>query len=147
MIAMLFVRNFKKFMEKYKILDHPADIKIQAFGKTKEELFLNAMLGMNEVLDPKIIDKKVENKIEIGDAPDIESLLVDFLSGILYLTQINREIYDKIKFNKFNDKELQGNLFGNKIESFEQDIKGVTYHDLKVDQKNGLYQVFITFDV
>ena len=33
-------------MKNYEILEHKADLKIRAFGKTKEELFLNMLLGM-----------------------------------------------------------------------------------------------------
>ena len=35
-------------MKKFEILEHKADLKIRAFGKTKEELFENAMAGMFE---------------------------------------------------------------------------------------------------
>lgn len=31
---------------KYEILEHKADLKIRVFGKTKEELFENAMVGV-----------------------------------------------------------------------------------------------------
>lgn len=134
---------------KYKILPHPADIRVQAFGKTKEELFLNAMLGMNAVLKPKIKDKKEKrkNKIKI-ESVDLNALLVDFLSEVLYLSQVNKEIYTDIKFNKFSDKELAGELIGNKVESFGEDIKGVTYHGLKIEKnKRGLYEATLLLDI
>ena len=85
-------------MENYKILPHPSDVRVQAFGKTKEELFLNAMKGMNAVLKPKILDNKSEKrKIKIKSV-DLNALLVDFLSEVLYLIQANKEIYSNIKF-------------------------------------------------
>ncbi|PIR90405.1 hypothetical protein COU04_00035, partial [bacterium (Candidatus Gribaldobacteria) CG10_big_fil_rev_8_21_14_0_10_33_41] len=36
--------------KKYEILEHKADLKIRAFGKTKQELFLNMLLGMTSGL-------------------------------------------------------------------------------------------------
>ncbi len=141
---------------KYKILDHPADIRVQAFGKTKEELFLNALKGMSEVLRPEIKDKNQikKNRIEINSI-DLDNLLVDFLSEVLYLTQINKRIYNDIKFFKFSDPsnssgqaKLKGELSGYEIESFEEDIKAVTYHGLKIEKnKDGLYQAIILFDI
>ena len=143
---------------KYKILEHPSDVRVQAFGKTKEELFLNAMKGMIAVLRPKIKDKKqkIKNKISVKSI-DLDSLLVDFLSEVLYLVQVDKEAYNDVTFSKFSDKKLEGELSGNKVESFGEDIKGVTYHELKIDQlrlasgeagkKNGLYQATILFDV
>jgi hypothetical protein len=44
-------KNFKKSMKKFEILEHKADLKIRVFGKTKEELFENAMLGMFRLAD------------------------------------------------------------------------------------------------
>ena len=132
----------------YKILEHPADVRVQAFGNNKEELFLNAMKGMVAVLRPKIKDKKekIKNKIKVKSV-DINALLVDFLSEVLYLSQVNKEIYTDVKFDRFSDKELGGELIGNKIESFGEDIKAVTYHDLKIEQKNGLFEATILFDI
>ena len=143
-------------MGNYKILPHIADVRVQAFGKTKEELFLNAMKGMNAVLKPKIKDKKqkIKNKIKI-ESLDLNALLVDFLSEVLYLIQTNKEIYNKIKFTKFSDPsnssgqaELEGELTGNKVSEFGEDIKAVTYHGLKIEKnKKGLYQTTILLDI
>ncbi len=134
-------------MEKYKILPHPADIKVQAFGKTKEELFLNAMLGMVAVLRPEIRSTKHEiRKINIKST-DLNALLVDFLSEVLYLVQTNKEIYNDVKFSKFSDQELGGELTDSKVESFGEDIKAVTYHGLKIEKKNSQYQATILFDI
>lgn len=142
-------RNLKNSMENkdYKILPHPADVKVQAFGKTKEELFANALKGMSEVLRPKRKTQSAKRKINVRSL-DLNSLLVDFLSEVLYLTQTKKEIYDDVKFNRFSDTELEGELFGNKVESFGEDIKGVTYHGLEIKKnKQGLWQAIILFDI
>lgn len=130
----------------FEILDHPSDVRIKAFGDTKEELFLNAMEGMNAVLRPDLL-KKTTNRRVVVNSYDLNALLVDFLSEVLYLSQVNKEIYTDVVFDKFSDKELEGELKGNKVESFSEDIKGVTYHDLKIEQKNGLYEATILFDI
>jgi len=134
--------------KEYKILEHPSDVRVQAFGKTKEELFLNAMKGMNEVLKPKILDKKSENRKIKVKSVDLNALLVDFLSEVLYRIQTNKEVYNEVRFTKFSDTELEGELIGNKVESFGEDIKAVTYHGLKIIQgKKGLYKATVLFDV
>lgn len=135
-------------MANYKILEHIADVKVQAFGKTKEELFLNAMHGMVAVLRPQIRNTKSEiRKINIKSI-DLNALLVDFLNEVLYLIQMNKEVYDGVKFYKFGDQELQGKLTGQKVESFGEDIKAVTYHGLEIiKNKKGLYQATVLFDI
>lgn len=131
----------------YKILDHPSDVRVQAFGKTKEELFLHSLEGMNEILKLKILDKKLENREIKVKSVDANALLVDFLSEVLYRIQTNKEVYNEIKFTKFSDTELEAELIGNKVESFGEDIKAVTYHNLKIEQKNGLFETIILFDI
>jgi len=133
--------------KEYKILDHPSDVRIQAFGKTKEELFLHAMKGMNEILKPKILDKKSGKREIKVKSVDSNALLVDFLSEVLYQIQTNKEVYNNVKFTKFSDTEFESELTGNKIESFGEDIKAVTYHDLKIEKREGLYRAQILFDI
>ena len=135
-------------MEKFELLEHKADLKIRAFGKTKEELFLNMLLGMTNGLRPEIKNKKSKiKKIKIKSL-DLETLLVDFLSEALYLIQVHKEIHNKIKFIKFSDNELEAELFGQKAERFGEDIKAVTYHNLDVHQeKDGSWQAIILFDI
>jgi len=139
----------------FEILPHPSDVRVRAFGKTKEELFLNAMQGMVAVLRPKIKDKKekIKNKIKVKSV-DSDALLVDFLSEVLYLIQTNKEVYNDVKFTKFcpsnssGQSTLEAELIGNKVESFGEDIKAVTYHGLKVKQnKDGLFEATALFDI
>ena len=134
-------------MEKYEILEHLADLKIKAFGRTKEKLFLNMMKGMMESLKPARIKKGEKRKIKIN-SPDLGALLVDFLSEVLYLTQVNKEIYTDVKFTKFTDKKIEGELIGQKVERFGEDIKAVTYHDLDIHQKeDGTWEATVLFDI
>jgi len=134
--------------KKYEILEHKADLKIRVFGKTKEELFLNALLGMTESLKPDVkSDEKIIRQIKIN-SPDLPALLVDFLSEILYLIQVNKEIYNNVKFKKFSNLEIEAELFGQKVERFGEDIKAVTYHGLDIYQKkDGNWEAAVLFDI
>lgn len=135
-------------MKKFEILEHTADLKIRAFGRTKKKLFLNMLLGMAENQKPEIKkNQKTKREIKI-ESLDLEALLVDFLSEVLYLGQVNREIYKDVKFKKFTDTKLEGELAGYKVERFGEDIKGVTHHDLDIHQeKDGTWQATVLFDI
>jgi len=136
-------------MKKFEILEHRADLKIRAFGKTKEELFLNTMLGMEAALRPKIKSQKLKVKTKIRiESEDLTCLLVDFLSEINYLNETNREVYQKIHFEKFSDKEIEAEIFGYKVKSFGLQIKGVTFHDLDIHQReDGTWEATVLFDI
>lgn len=73
---------------------------------------------------------------------DINSLLVDFLSEVLYQSQINKAVYHDVNFLKFSDPstgsrqaELEAEILGDKVKSFDEDIKAVTYHELEIKKK------------
>ena len=133
---------------RYEILEHKADLKIKAFGKTKEELFLNMMIGMTESQKPEIEEgARVKREIRIQSL-DLPSLLVDFLSEILSLGQINKETYKEVSFRKFSDSEIEGDLVGQGVKGFAEDIKGVTYHELDVHQReDGSWEGIVIFDI
>lgn len=133
---------------KYEILEHKADLKIRAFGKTREELFLNMMLGMQESIKPEICDGgKLKREIKIKSL-DFPSLLVDFLNEVLYQSQTNKEIYNNIKFIKFSDAEIEAEISGQKVERFGEEIKAVTHHSLDIHQKeDNIWEATVLFDI
>ncbi len=134
---------------KYEILEHKADLKIRAFGKTKEELFLNMLSGMSENMKPELQKpgEKTKRKIKLSSF-DFQALLVDFLSEILYLSQVNKEVFFEVKFKKFSENEIDGEIFGQKTERFGEDIKAVTYHNLEIKKtKNKTWEATVLFDI
>ena len=135
-------------MKQYEILEHIADLKIRAFGKGKEEVFLNMLLAMTESQRPEIKEKeKITREINVK-ATDLSALLVGFLSEALYLGQTNREVYFEVTFKKFSDTEIEGELTGQKVERFGEEIKAATWHSLDIHQKEyGTWQATVLFDV
>jgi SHS2 domain-containing protein len=131
---------------KYEILEHKADLRIRAFGKTREELFLNMLLGMAESQKPEIKGEgKIIRQIRVKSL-DLPALLVDFLSESLYQSQVNKEIYSGAKFKKFSDNELEAELFGKKAERFGEDVKAATHHNLDIHH-NKAWEATLLFDI
>ena len=143
-------------VKNYETLEHPADLKIKILGENKEELFKNAFMSLTEALKPEKEKGGIEKErvIEIRST-DLPNLLVDFLSEILYLSQVKKEVYKDIKFRKFpgDSKDLQkleikADLIGQRVRSFGEDIKAVTYHDLEIRQKSDdSFEATVLFDV
>src|SRR3989338_310971 len=70
----------------FEILEHTADLRIKAWGKTKEELFKNALRGMAYVQKEEARIKKQESRITKKvqvKSTDMTALLIDFLSEVL----------------------------------------------------------------
>lgn len=142
-------------MKKYQLLEHQADLKIKIFGKTKEQLFANALFAMTENIRPKIKRpiEITEQEIKI-EASNLLILLVDFLNEALYLTQINNKAYFNIKSinlsksSSLKKVRIKTKLIGKDVLSFEQDIKAATYHNLKFYQtQHNNWEAIVLFDI
>lgn len=98
--------------------------------------------------------EKIKREIKVS-SPDLSSLLVDFLSELLYLTETHQEIYQHLQFTKFNDPstssgqvKFEGILIGKKLKRIGVLIKGVTYHQLDIHKKeDGSWEATILFDI
>ena len=121
-------------MKKYEILEHKADLKIRAFGKDLKELFENAMIGMFESAKYEGGGRKIKKEIKVSSL-DLSSLLVDFLSEVLYSSEVNRQVYYRIQFKKFTEKNIEGVLSGEELKRIGVAVKGITYHNLDIHQK------------
>lgn len=135
-------------MNKYKILKHPSDLKLKVFGKTKEELLINALEGMFLSMKPKIkkSQRTIKREFQIKSL-DFPSLLIDFLSEALYLSDLYNEVYLEAEIKHLGDKRIEGKFLGKKIESIDLEIKAVTYHNLKIRKTNQHWEAVILFDI
>lgn len=118
-------------------------------GKTPEELFQDALFGMVRIMDTAKPKHAVVIKREISiEAPDVTSLLVDFLNEALAWMHVEREAYTSVQFRKLTEYSLSAELEGYRSTSFGKDIKAVTYHeaDVKKDE-SGAWNTVLIFDI
>jgi len=128
----------------YEFLEHTADLKIRATGKTLAEALSEAAKAITEAtaVDSKI-EPKVEREIVIKiNKPEI--LVHDFLGQVIYLFAT-----EKLLFSEFNVEvkeaigykltaKLKGEKYDPKRHRLVKEVKAVTYHDMKVEEgKNG----------
>lgn len=134
-------------MQKYDFLDHPSDIKLQVFGRDLEEVFVNAALGMMEfVYGSKEVDLTEQELIEV-EAESLESLLVNWLAEILYLSDTNKRVYLEYRILSFSSNKITA-LVKSGATLAKDDIKAVTYHDLTIEQmSDGTWRAVVVFDI
>ena len=138
-------------MKKYTLIDHTADIGIKAYGKSLSEAFENAAKGMFDIItDKSDIDSVGQYDIELS-ADDLEQLLVDFLSELLYLNSAKSLVFGFFKIDlDEKQKKLNAKVFGEKFvfskHKIGTEIKAVTYHMLEI-KKNKKYSLQVLFDI
>jgi len=137
-------------MKKYDIIEHTADIGIKAYGKNLSECFENAAVGMFDIIsDTKKVKPVGEYEISLK-SDTVEELLVDWLSKLLTISDINNILFGKFDVSVDEEKcELNANVYGENFASERhtagKEIKAVTYHILEVNKEKGYVQVL--FDI
>ena len=123
---------------KYEFLEHKADAKFRAFGKTDEKKFENAALAMVSLMyDYKKVKGKVTKKIKI-EGGDHKSLLYNFLEEILFFFDSEFFLLNKIKNLKITGNKLTAELIGDTNKGdykIEGEVKAVTYCDMETNNK------------
>lgn len=145
-------------MKKHEILEHAADMKIRAFGKSLEEVFVNSACGMMEYIYPHTKNigagvygekiPKYSHRKEIIEvtADDLESLLVNWLSEILYLSDANNRVYFDFEILDFGEFFIKAKA-KSCAASAQEDIKAATYNEIKVEKRDGEWVAEVVYDI
>lgn len=134
---------------RYEIFEHTADVGLRGFGETPEELFASMAIGMIRLVlsSDSHVSCVEERRIEV-EGHDPESLLVAWLSELLF--QVYSEGFlpgavQSIRIQKPRNSSadsygysvsavISGEEFRPEIHELVLEIKGVTYHMLKVER-------------
>lgn len=137
---------------KFEFFEVTADVGYIAYGNTLDEAFQNAALAMFEVItDTSKIEANIEKKIEI-ESEDEFALLYDWLTELIFLHDSEYLVFSrfKVEIHRNGLYNLKGVLWGEKFDSkvheSREDVKAVTYHMMKVEQKDG-YMVQVILDI
>lgn len=134
-----------------KILSHTADVRIKVTSETLSDLFRVSLQGLNQLLKSNFntmeFEPTITKSIEL-ESCDRTSLLIDFLSEVLTLSQIHKAIFLDFEIREISDHKISTILFGTQVEVFDEDVKAVTYHeaDVKINE-NGDWETTIIFDI
>ncbi len=135
---------------RYKFLEHTADVKFRAEGKTVEEAFSNAAYALKEtILKGKgKISEKIKKKI-IVSGKDKESLLYNFLEEFLFLLDSEWFMLSKISKIKIKDNELNCEVSGDNASKYKisNDVKAITYNSMFVKKEKDKYICQVVLDV
>ncbi|MBU1131672.1 archease [Patescibacteria group bacterium] len=133
----------------YQILEHVTDLKIKVSGKTLMDLFKNAGLALFYSLDSRSQIPEMSGSVRTVaiKSADRESLLVDWLSELLALHDIHNENYFEINITELTDTSLSAEIRGTTSTQDRFDVKGATYHDLKIEKTNEGFEAIVLFDI
>jgi len=134
---------------RYEYLEHTADAKFRAYGKTLEEAFANAALALfNIITDTSKVKRRVLKKIKLR-AETKEALLYDFLDRLVFLVDAEEFLLCDVKKIKIEGNALDAELYGDTISRGYETrtaVKAVTYNEMEI-KKNREWVVQVVVDL
>jgi SHS2 domain-containing protein len=138
-------------MKPYEQIDISGDAGIRAFGKTLEELFENAAVGMYSLMtDPEgILD---ERKLSVSvESHSREGLLVAWLNELIFLFDARAFAGKRAHVRFPADNRLEGEVWGEEFDPKRHRsgllVKAATYHQLGVKRRGDLWEAEVIFDI
>ncbi len=134
----------------FEVLDHTADVGIEAYGPDDAAAFANAARGMFSLMvDLETVRETEHRDIEVT-APDRESLLVAWLSELLYLFDAQNLLFRRFDISPLAETALRARAWGEPVDGSRHDIKigvkAVTFHMLSIVHGDGT-TVRVLFDI
>jgi SHS2 domain-containing protein len=128
-------------------LEHTADLALKVRGHSLEGIFANAAYGMFSLMaDLGGLEPTVSHEISL-ESLDYEALLVDWLNELLYLHEVEGEIYSRFEIETLSSTALSAIVWGGKMATSKLTVKAATFHDLEIRETGDGYLATVVFDV
>lgn len=139
----------------FEILDHPADMGLRVWAPTLGSLFSTAGEALTSVLfDLDTIEKTSQQVVEVK-AADLELLLYNWLSEILFLFDAEGWIFSALEIveidsdaeGSFLKARARGQEFDPEVHQVKTYVKAVTLHQLQISSLAQGYDAVIYLDI
>ena len=138
-------------MATYEIIDHTADIGIRCEASSLPELFETAARGMFSIIvQLDGVRTTVTREIELSEQA-VDDLLVSWLNELLYISEVESLLLVKFDIREIERTKLAAVVAGEPMDfdrhELNMEIKAVTYHELKVEQRGESWFAQVIFDI
>ena len=136
-------------MDLYHYIDHTADLGIEVFGSTFEELLINIGKAIFETQIKGNLREQMSVTFQL-EAESQEDLFIDWCRELLYTFSIKQFIpvtYNIDLHNLSLRAVLHGDILDPQRHTVRIEIKNPTYHDFQIKQLPDRLSATIIFDV
>ncbi len=138
-------------MRGYETLPHTGDLALLIRGRDLKELFLNGAMGLFSVItDRRRIRKRVQKEVALC-AEDRETLLVQWMGELLFLYDARGLLFRSFSIEEITETSLKalalGEPFEEKRHPLKTQVKAVTYHGIKIEERGGILRARVVLDI
>lgn len=131
-------------------IDHTADVGLRVEAGSLDELFTASARAMFEVIaDLDNVRNQLAIRVNL-QADDVESLFVKWLSELNYRHTTEEMLFSQFKIRELNEQRISASAWGEPIRAehvIHTEIKAITYHHLKVEQRGASWYAQFIFDM
>lgn len=137
-------------MGDYRLIEHTADMGIEATGESRADLFRQAALALREMISGAEGASREERAVEI-EGGDVSELMVRWLNEILFLFETRGFFPADFHIDEIGEKNMRARVAGEPFDRdrhfVEREVKSVTYHQLEVGRSDGIWKARIFVDL
>jgi protein archease len=136
---------------RFDLVDHTGDLGVRVSGETLPELFEQAAEALTFILtDPETIRTNESRKLLLEAKTD-EELLITWLNELVYLFDTQGLLFKTYNVLSVHDHHLealaQGEIYVESRHPIKTVVKAATYHQLKIENHQGVWTVQVIFDL
>ena len=136
---------------RFELVDHTGDLGVRVFGESLSQLFEQAAHALTFILtEPETIHLKETRKIQLEAKTD-EELLITWLNELVYLFETKGllfKTYDVLSVHAHHLEALaQGESYVEGRHPIKTTVKAATYHQLKIENHQGVWTAQVIFDL
>jgi len=130
----------------FREIAHTADWELEVWAPDLVTLLSQAARGMYQLTGMTLYTKPRISRYITLQMLEPETMLIDFLNELLFLSESENLGFDHFDLQYKND-QLHAMVQGSKIASMHKEIKAATYHNLTINQTGHGLITKIVFDV
>lgn len=139
----------------YRFIEHTADVAVEVEAYSLEGLFsISCHAWRDAALQSNDITSTDEQKIFLA-AVSYEELLVQLLSELNFFLYTKKWVFNSVEKLRLIEEgeslklfaEILGNPFDENVHHLKEEIKAVTFHQMKIEKKDEVYSTRVVFDI
>jgi SHS2 domain-containing protein len=139
----------------YRFLEHTTDAYVEAWGQSLEDTFSSAAEALYDtMLDFSQVQPILEEEINAEGHDELE-LLYNWLEALLLKLDIDGMVYSRVRIDQISYSEnalrlhaiVSGESYDRKKHGSKTEVKGVTYHLMRVEKEGSQVKVRFILDL
>lgn len=138
----------------YEFVDHTADLAVRLMANSAAALFEEAAEALTDTIcDVSTVRPTGAEQVAL-DSPDLDALLVDWLSELLYRFDVHGFLAAEATVTLQQDQErcsleatIRGERFDAERHRIKVLVKAITYHDLAIRETPSGWEATVVVDI